>query len=188
VAEEPATTDIGALSTELHGTSSRSRIRTCVHPRSRRSNPCPSALAEDTARLTSFFSISPGNVRSESRPTLPGTLRFGATPPSLEHLRLGRVRYPALSLGEVTLLSHHRRNFMRCGHTSAPAADWLSPHRRYSHTARGQQCPRHINFWPGNRRTRKGLRPEASNLTVRSLERAVCQRSIRGQSPLALSS
>jgi hypothetical protein len=116
-------------------------------------------------------------------------LRFGATPPSLDHLRLGRVRYPALSLGEVTLLSHHRRTFTLCGHTSAPAADRLSPRRRYIHnSSRTRVSAPHNFYWPGNRRTRKGLRPEASNLTVRSLERAVCQRSIRGQSPLALSS
>jgi hypothetical protein len=165
-------------------------IRTCVHPRSRRSTPC-------LHHRPKILLVSPRSVSQSRRGTFdqnrgrffPGTLRFGATPPSLKHLRLGRVRYPALSLGEVTLLFHHRRNFMRCGHTSAPAADWLSPHRRYIHNhSRTNASVPHKFYWPGNRRTRKGLRPEASNLTVRSLERAVCQRSIRGQSPLALSS
>ena len=102
----------------------------------------------------------------ESRPIFSGTLRFGATPPS---------RKLSASARFATLLGRFERStsalsppakLHACSHTSAPAPDPHLPHWHLFTTVDGQGCPSHNFLWPGNRRSRKGLRPEASNLTT----------------------
>jgi hypothetical protein len=72
-------------------------------------------------------------------------------------------------------------------HTSAMRRISFSRRRRVFVYAGGGARATSLSLWPGNSRSRKGLRPEGSNLIAR-LRAAICQRSIRGQSPLALSS
>jgi len=160
----------------------------------------PFGLASAPAQTTPQF--PPGNTRTESRPIFSGTLRLGATPPSRKLSAPARFAILLVRLREVSLLFHHRRILMndRVPHFQRRRTSGRADTRPRRHQTGfvatgvsftivgGQECPPHNFLWPGNRRSRKGLRPEVSNLTTCSKNKLSYPRSIRGQSPLALSS
>ena len=87
--------------------------------------------------------------------------------------------------GEVTLVYTTGRNFLADTHPRVRRKGFR-PTVGAFRTFRGQACPRHLFFGQGT-----GGHGRACALRVRTSQfvdckRTVCQRSIRGQSPLAL--
>src|SRR4029077_16317150 len=101
---------VGALPLSYAGIFSRGRTRTCDHPLTRRSNP---GLHHQP---NCSFSDRRGTDEKSSGLIFPGTLRVGATPPSLELTAPARFATLLARLSEVTLLFHHRRNWLISGH------------------------------------------------------------------------